>query len=85
MVLSEAQLQEYNRVANLGGTIEPRGDFVVGEGCWPGICRRRWAVLALRISDGAPFVRMSDGTIAMPLGETLPELLRQLNSLGQWP
>lgn len=84
-VLSDNELAEFNLVSDAGSPIERRGDWIVGSACWPALCTGRWVVLALRISDGAPFVVMADGTRAMPEGETLPALLQQVNALGQLP
>ena len=84
-VLTEEQLEEFNRVIGQGSPMVRRGAFVVGAACWPGLCEGRWAVLALRVSDGAPFVRLSNGVIATPDMEQPPEVLLDINSLGQLP
>ena len=75
-------LAELNVAADAGLPINQIGEFVVGTACWPGLCQVRWAALALRISDGAAFVRLGDGTRAAPKGEALPDLIRRVNDLG---
>jgi hypothetical protein len=85
LILSEEELAEFNFVSNAGSPFERQGGWVVGTACWPTFCEGRWSVLALRISDGAPFVVLSDGTRAMPAGEAMPAILEQVDHQGRLP
>ena len=76
-VLSEEELKWFGYAVMRGSPMHEKDGFVVGHGCEPDMCNANWAVLALRISDGAPFVLMPDGFERLPKGQKMPAVIRE--------
>jgi len=56
-----------------------RGGYLVAGGCVKYMCDAQNAVIAVRVSDGAPFVRIFDQgavILGVPEGEDMPDALR---------
>lgn len=74
-VLSEEELKFFSFYVLRGAPMYEKDGFIVGQGCDPDMCNANWAVLGLRIADGAPFVLMPDDIKRMPAGEKMPKVV----------
>lgn len=73
-VLSNEELEYVRAAFYVAGTIEEEDGYILLTGFHNTFST--WAAIAVRISDGLPFVVWDDG-LAMPEGETLPKLLER--------
>ncbi|MDG2339618.1 MAG: hypothetical protein P8L32_00280 [Paracoccaceae bacterium] len=82
-LLSIMSEDEFDRLSWLMSFRSPaiiRGDYLVAEGCVKYMCSTQNAVIAIRVSDGLPFVRMNDDGVVtqrIPVGELVPRALAQ--------
>lgn len=74
-VLSEEELKFFSFYVLRGAPMFEKDGFIVGQGCDPDMCNANWAVLGLRIADGAAFVLMPDDIKRMPAGEKMPAVV----------
>ncbi len=75
-VLSGDEFDQLAWVMSMRSSAELNGDFLLAEGCVKNQCDTQNARIAIRISDGAPFVRIYDEglvVLGVPDGEMFPD------------
>ena len=78
-VITEEQFDRLSWLLSFRPPAAVEGDYLHIDGCVKYLCDAQNAAIAVRISDGAPFVRMFDDgdvTLGMPKGEEMPPLLQ---------
>lgn len=78
-VISEDQFDRLSWLMSFRSPALLQDGFLVADGCVKYSCDYENAIIAIRVSDGAPFVRMYDEgavTLAMPEGEVMPAALQ---------
>ena len=77
-VISEEQFDRLSWLMSFRSPALLQGDYLVADGCVKYLCDAENAIIAIRVSDGLPFVRIYDNgvvALAVPEGENLPEAL----------
>lgn len=77
-VLSEDQFDRLSWLMSFRSPAILQSGFLVADGCVKYLCDAENAIVAIRVSDGQPFVRIFDNgdvTLAVPEGEDLPRAL----------
>lgn len=77
-VISEDELDRLSWLMSFRSTALVRDEYLVADGCVKYMCDAQNAVVAIRITDGQPFVRIfdeGDVTLGVPKGQDLPSAL----------
>ena len=78
-VISEVQFDDLSWLMSFRSPAYVEGDYLLMDGCVKYLCDAQNAIVAVRVSDGQPFVRIYDDgavTLGGPAGEELPPAIQ---------